>query len=268
MHNYAFRIAFCITARNKLRDKGLLVEVKWTHGSSGPVKPKLEILALGRYRVVLNDETHDLPDDAIELLAYLALHSEKSIEEMLNDFAGLDSSLIERAKLKKRLEYRFTVLREKFWACSPDLVANKNGFFAFDKKTGKYHFGNLFSLRFDAKLCQHLRSETLVDHYRGRFLAKSESVWATSLADQLEQQFLTAAHEHVNDLETAEAIRVYEKILELNETDETAWTGLIQRYVSDGQEQQAKWTFKRWQNMALEFGFDPPSFVFPNAVPQ
>lgn len=251
-----------------LRDEGLLVEVKWTHGSSGQVKPKLEIVTLGRYRVVLNDEILDLPDDATELLAYLALHSEKSIEEMLNDFAGLDSSLIERAKLKKRLEYRFTVLREKFWACCPDLVANKNGFFAFDKKTGKYGFGNLFSLRFDAKHCQVLHNENLIDFYKGTFLPKSESVWAVALADQLEQRFMRAAHEHVTTLEAKEAIGVYEKILQFNETDEIAWTGLIQSYVSDGQEQQAKWTFKRWQKVALEFGFDPPNFQFPNALPQ
>ncbi len=251
-----------------LRDQGLLVDVKWTHGSSGLVKPKLEIATLGRYQVILNDEPLDLPNDAIELLAYLALHSEKSIEEMLNDFAGLDSSPDERAKLKKRLEYRFTVLRDKFWAYCPDLVANKNGFFAFDKKMGKYRFGNLFSLRFDAKHCQVLHNENLIDFYKGTFLPKSESLWAVAFADQLEQRFMQAAHEHVTTLEAKEAIGVYEKILQFNETDETAWTGLIQSYLSDGQEQQARWTFKRWEKMALEFGFDPPSFQFPNALPQ
>lgn len=248
-----------------LRDDGLLVDVKWIHAPSAQAvpRPKLEIATLGRYQVVLNDEPLDLPDDAIELLAYLALYREKSIEEMLNDFAGLDATLDERAKLKKRLEYRFTVLREKFWACCPTLVANKNNFFAFDKKTGKYRFGNHFALRFDAKQCQVLTGEELIDMYKGTFLQKSESPWVASLADELEQQFMTSAHEHAGTLEVKDAIRVYEKVLSINETDETAWQGLIQNYVLDGQEQQAKWTLKRWEKVAFDFGFDPPSFQFP-----
>jgi hypothetical protein len=207
-----------------LRDEGLLVDVKWIHAPTAQAvpRPKLEIATLGRYQVVLNDEPLDVPDDATELLAYLALYREKSIEEMLNDFAGLDATLDERAKLKKRLEYRFTVLREKFWAYCPTLVANKNDFFAFDKKTGKYRFGNHFALRFDAKQCQVLTGEALLDVYKGTFLQKSESPWVASLADELEQQFMTAAHEHASTLEVKDAIRVYEKILSINETDETA----------------------------------------------
>jgi hypothetical protein len=251
-----------------LRDEGLLVDVKWIHVPTGQAvpRPKLEIAALGRYQVVLNGEMLDLPDDATELLAYLAFYNEKSIEDMLNDFGGLDSSLDERAKLKKRLEYRFTVLREKFWACCPTLVANKNNFFAFDKKTGKYRFGNHFALRFDAKQCQVLTGEALIDMYKGTFLQKSESPWVASLANNLEQQFMTAAHAHALTLEVKDAIRVLEKILSINETDEAAWQGLIRNYLQDSQEQQAQWTFKRWQKVAFDFGFDPPSFQFPNPV--
>jgi DNA-binding SARP family transcriptional activator len=55
---------------------------------------------------------------------------------------------------------------------------------------------------------------------------------------------------------------VYEKILGINETDETAWQHLIQNYLLDGQEQQAKWTFKRWEKVAFDFGFDAPNFDF------
>ncbi len=61
---------------------------------------------------------------------------------------------------------------------------------------------------------------------------------------------------------------VYEKILSINETDETAWQGLIQNNVLDGQEHQAKWTLKRWEKVALEFGFDPPNFQFPDSTQQ
>lgn len=247
-----------------LRDESLLVDVKWTHGSSESLRPKLEIATLGRYRVVLDGELLDLPDDAIELLAYLALYREKSIEEMLNDFGGLDLGLSERAKLKKRLEYRFTILRDKFWACKQHLVASKNEFFSFDKKTGRYCFGHLFSLRFDAKKCQVINGETLVELYKGRFLHKSESVWVASVADNFEKRFTTAAHEYATTLSAKDAIRVLEKILSMNETDETAWQNLIQNYVLDGQEQQAQWTFKRWEKVAFDFGFDPPSFNFSN----
>jgi two-component SAPR family response regulator len=77
---------------------------------------------------------------------------------------------------------------------------------------------------------------------------------------------MTAAHTHAVTLEVKDAIRVYEKILSINETDETAWQGLIQNYVLDGQEQQAKWTFKRWEKVAFDFGFDAPSFEFPVSV--
>ena len=158
------------------------------------------------------------------------------------------------------------VLRDKFWAWGQHLVKNKNEFFAFDKKTGKYRFGNLFSLRFDAKLCQVLCNEPLVEMYKGTFLHKSVSPWVASVADDLEQRFMTAAHEHAADLTGKDAIRVLEKILSINETDEAAWQGLIRNYLLDGQEQQAQWTFKRWQKVAFDFGFDPPSFEFTNPV--
>jgi two-component SAPR family response regulator len=85
-----------------------------------------------------------------------------------------------------------------------------------------------------------LTGEALLDLYKGTFLHKSESPWASSLADHLEQRFMLVAHEHAVTLEVKDAIRVYEKILSINETDETAWQGLIQNYVLDGQEQQAK----------------------------
>jgi two-component SAPR family response regulator len=102
--------------------------------------------------------------------------------------------------------------------------------------------------------------------YKGTFLQKSESPWVASLANNLEQQFMTAAHAHALTLEVKDAIRVLEKILSINETDEAAWQGLIRNYLQDSQEQQAQWTFKRWQKVAFDFGFDPPSFQFPNPV--
>ena len=95
---------------------------------------------------------------------------------------------------------------------------------------------------------------------------KSVSPWAASVADDLEQRFMAEAHEHATTLPVNEVIRVLEKILSINETDEAAWQGLIRNYLLDGQEQQAKWTFKRWQKVAFDFGFDPPSFQFPDQV--
>ena len=77
---------------------------------------------------------------------------------------------------------------------------------------------------------------------------------------------MAEAHEHATTLPVNEVIRVLEKILSINETDEAAWQGLIRNYLQDGQEQQAKWTFKRWQKVAFDFGFDPPSFEFPDQV--
>ena len=86
------------------------------------------------------------------------------------------------------------------------------------------------------------------------------------MGDNLEQKFMTAAFDLAVTLPPKDSIRVLEKILSVNETDEAAWQGLIWNYLLDGQEQQAQWTFKRWQKVAFDFGFDPPSFEFTNPV--
>jgi two-component SAPR family response regulator/tetratricopeptide (TPR) repeat protein len=239
----------------ELRDSGLLLTgliLPKDMPAIPPGKPKLEIQAFGRYRIKLDGQDIVLKSDkSFEYLTYLALFGEKTIGEILEDFFVSDKS--QRTKLDhyvKRLRQDFMVRLDRI---------DQNALFPYDTKTKRYGLGDHFRIELDAKRFPNLAGESLFEVYRGRFLKNSEFPWVDIVASQFETMFSDRAHIYAKSLPTKESAKVYEQILYIKQNiDDAAWQGWFQASLENGQLQQARGVWERWDRLALEHGFARP----------
>jgi LuxR family transcriptional regulator, maltose regulon positive regulatory protein len=195
---------------------------------------ELRVTTLGSVSVTSSGDVLHLPlAKSEELLVWLGLHGSGTRDALV-------TALWDGSRSANSVQYFKVAVRQLRLALKQHLGVT---FDPLPFEAGVYRLHPRLELRLDAKAF-HFTNATnlndagqLLDSYCGEFMPGFDSEWILETRARLHENALTLHLEHAGSLSTSqprEAVRFYNRVLQLDETNEAAFEGLTRIYSSLG----------------------------------
>jgi LuxR family transcriptional regulator, maltose regulon positive regulatory protein len=205
-----------------------------------PQKTRLEITTLGRFEVKIDGQSVGIPiTKSVEVLVWLALHGRSRRETIID-------AIWDGSNERRHAEYfRFAIRRLRSSLSEHGAVI----FNPIPFEVEYYQISDQFEIDLDVIILgdrseqeDAKRLERCLEQLKGTFMPTIESEWAQIWRDRYETQATTIAldlAEHYATELPGQALKIYERLIELNPLHEEAHTAMIQTYQTLGEHHTA-----------------------------